>query len=294
MLRKRVVALALFVLTVVVSGLATVAVANPLAAGARGAAAERSASGTLSATGARSFADLSSCLSSADHFLASVVVDESGSLQQTDPDNDRVGAIQAALSSLASLQTSAGTQLEVEADLGVFGSDYTQLVGWGPVNGDHGGALDRAVTQQIPSRNQAAYTDYRAALQGAEQSIDARAGELDGTTCSAILWFTDGRLDLDENGEGPKTQDARIQLCQQQGIVDGIRADGTTIIAMALFGGKSSGVTANDRARLKAIAEGRGGGQTCGTVPIPATSQGGAYLRADQPDALRASRSSSA
>src|SRR4029079_18580810 len=41
------------------------------------------------------------------------------------------------------------------------------------------------------------------------------------------------------------------------------------------------------RDQLKAVAEGRGGSSTCGTVPIPADSASGVYLPADDPAALQ-------
>ncbi|SDS03036.1 von Willebrand factor type A domain-containing protein [Paraoerskovia marina] len=247
------------------------------------------AGGDLSDAGADGFADVSSCVASADTLLASIVVDESGSLQETDPGAARVGAVETAVDSLSGLQGDAGDGLTVETSLAVFGSTYEELVGWGSVDGAHGELLVTAAQNQLPERDTANLTDYRAALTGAQQSLDARAEDLDGTTCKTVLWFTDGRLDVDGTGEGAATESAREDLCTANGVVDGVRGDDVSIIALALFiEGDSSTVTEADREFLRAIAEGTGGGGVeCGHVPIAAEDSAGAYLRADQPDGLR-------
>ncbi|MBD5785068.1 VWA domain-containing protein [Cellulosimicrobium terreum] len=243
----------------------------------------------LSEQGAEAFADLSACVATNGSLLATIVVDESGSLQQTDPADQRVGAVQAAIDALAALESADGGDVTVEANLAVFGSEYTELVGWGSPTGGHGQELLNATSDPLPWRDQENLTDYRAALRGAQASIDARTEELGQPTCSTILWFTDGKLDVGDEGEGEATAAAREELCVPQGVVDGVRANGTTIIALALFTEDSGGsVTEEDRDQLRAIAEGSAeDGTSCGTVPIPATSASGAYLRADQPDALR-------
>ncbi len=243
----------------------------------------------LSVQGEEAFADLSSCLATNGSLLATIVVDESGSLRQTDPEDQRVGGVEAAIDALVALESSNGGAVDVEANLAVFSDEYTELVGWGSPTGAHGDALLDATATDLPWRDRGAVTDYRAALRGAQQAIVERRGETGGSACSAILWFTDGRLDVGDEGEGEATAAAREELCVPQGIVDGVRAGGTAIIALALFTeGAQSTVTAEDRERLRAIAEGGASdGTTCGTAPIPASSASGAYLRADRPDALR-------
>ncbi|WP_157277258.1 hypothetical protein [Oerskovia sp. Root22] len=279
---------------VATASVATVSLlATALLVGTMTAPGAVASTGDLSDAGARGFADVASCAAGADHLLAAVVVDESGSLQQTDPDDLRVGAILTALDSLAGLQTSAGDRMSVEANLGVFGTTYSELVGWGPVTGPHGDELASAADEQIPSRNKAKTTDYRAALRGAQASLDARGSSLGGETCKVVLWFTDGKLDLGDISKdglaGPATEAARTELCSAQGIADVLRGDGIAIVALALFTeGAGSTVTELDREQLRAVAEGTGGsGTSCGTVPVSAHDTGGAYLRADQPDALR-------
>lgn len=250
-----------------------------------GLAPTASAVGELSATGEASFSDVASCSSTADNLLVTVVVDESLSLRSTDPDDGRVDAILTALDSLEQLGST--TELSVEANLSVFGETFTELVGWGPVAGDHAQALRDAATDQLPDRDTSNLTDYRQALQGAQGSLDARAQELGTTSCKLMLWLTDGKLDVDGRGDRPATDAARVDLCEPGGIIDSARADGVAVIALGLLTSEGQGaVTPLDRERLQAIAEGTGGAESCGTVPVGDSVTNGAFLNADDAGAL--------
>ncbi len=268
-------------LTRAIGALAVAALSLAVAALPAGAA-------ELSPTGEQAFADVAACAAQSPHLLAAIVVDQSGSLKQTDPQDMRVSAIVTALDALEQLGAASDGALDVEANLAVFGTQYTPLVGWGPVSGAHASLLRGTAERQLPARDRDNYTDYRAAMRGAQQELDARAGQLDGASCKVMLWFTDGRFDVDGTGSGPATDAGRAELCAPQGIADGVRADGVTVVALALFTASGGGsVTEQDRNRLQAIAEGVGAGESCGTVPIPADSTPGAYLKADDAGALR-------
>ena len=250
------------------------------------------AASDVSAAGRAAFADVAECAATSEHLLAAIVVDASGSLQTTDPNDERVGAVSTALDSLASLNAGSDT-LDVQASLATFSEGYEELVGWGSVDGSHLAALEDSTTSDLPDRDHGNLTDYRAVLRGAQQSLDAQAKAVGGTSCKLLLWFTDGRLDVDGSGGfEPVTDAARADLCEPQGQIDGVRGDQITIISLALF--KESGLGAaerkqvhEDQDRLQAIAEGTGGGEKCGTVPIPETSAGGASLLADDAAAMR-------
>lgn len=248
-------------------------------------AAPASAINNLSDTGTQTFADVAACSATSDNLLAAIVVDESLSLKKTDPENNRVGAVLTALDSLERLGSS--TDLSVEVNLSTFGSGFTTLVDWGQAGGEHLSAMRDSVTNELPNRNRSNLTDYRQALSQAQASLDARAQALDGSSCKIVLWLTDGKLDVDGKGDKPATDAARVELCQPGGIVDGVRADGVTVIALALMTSEGEGsVTDLDRQRLQAIAEGTGGGETCGTVPVNDSVSNGAFLNADDASAL--------
>lgn len=251
-----------------------------IALGLVGALAAPAAAEEVSPTGDRAMAQIASCAANAGSLLVSIVVDESGSLAQTDPTNQRVSGISSAIDVLADLRAGAGGKLEVEANLGVFAEGYTPVVSWVPLDQANAANLKAVSGAQLPARNQGRYTDYRAALTGARASLDARAAQLAGTSCKVILWFTDGALDV----PGDATA-ALGELCGPGGIVDGVREDHIAVIALALFHEPSS-VTEAQREQLRAIAEGVGQGTSCGQ-PLSGGAVGGAYLRADNASALR-------
>ncbi|WP_127126725.1 VWA domain-containing protein [Georgenia sp. SYP-B2076] len=239
--------------------------------------------GELSEVGERTFAQVAGCAASSENLLVSMVVDESSSLRSTDPQNRRVDAITTAVDSLAGLQASSAGRVSVEANLATFGAQYTELVPWGAVAGAHADRLLRSAAEDLPARSHAAYTDYRAALRGAQHSLQSRAAALTGTTCTLLLLFTDGELDVPGSERA-----AMAELCDPQGLVDGLRGAHIPIIAVALFADTGPGaVGPRAREELRAVAEGSGAGTACGAQPVASDAAPGAYLRADQPAALR-------
>lgn len=248
-----------------------------------------SATTELSDTSARSFADVAQCAAASDHLVAAIVVDESGSLRLTDPEDERVTAVLTALDALEQLEHSSDRRLDVQVSLATFGNTYNELVGWGAVGQGHADAVREAAERELPERDRGDFTDYRAALRGAQQSLNAHTASLDGSSCAVVLWFTDGRLDVDASGgESAANDAARQEICSPQGIMDGVRGDGITVVALALFADDGGGaVTMEDQLRLRSIAEGSAGGEVCGTAPVPSTSSTGAFLRAENAGALQ-------
>lgn len=235
------------------------------------------------------FASMATCIAGSDHLLAAIVVDESGSLQSTDSEHRRVGAVKAAVTALQQLHESSDGDLEVQATLATFGQFYDTLIGWGSVEGSHVTALHGAIDRTLPSRNSAQFTDFKEALVSARASLNQREASLTGTSCKILFWFTDGKLDLDDQGgDKPVTIEAREAICKPGGVADQIRRDHIGIIGLALFTSSGSGsVTDADRDNFRSIVEGSANGVECGQVPIPRDWSAGAYLNADNPNALK-------
>jgi hypothetical protein len=230
----------------------------------------------------RAFSDVAGCIATADNVLVSLVVDESASLQQTDPGDLRVQGITTALDSLDQLAAGLGESTRLHVSLSTFARSFETLVGWRRMDGGTTGPLREAAAAELPARNTGDATDYRQALQGARRQLDGKQRQLgDPDACKVMLWFTDGALDVDE-----QTGTAASQLCQLGGIADAVRRDGIAVIALALFT-PGAGVSESQREQLRAVAEGRGSGVTCGTVPVPARSTSGIYLPANDPAALQ-------
>lgn len=231
----------------------------------------------LSEVGQESFADLSACVAESDTLLVSLVVDQSGSLQNTDPQNLRVQGVETAIAALSTLSDSADDAIDVQMNLAVFDSSYEELVGWGSLGEGHSETMREAAEQDLPGRNTGAYTDYRAALNGAQQSMGSQRAEADPDACQVVLWFTDGQLAVD----GGDNAAAQQELCTTNGIMDSIRGQGVTVIALGLFEDEGE-----DTDLLRAVAEGDGASSTCGTTPIPEGHAPGAYLNATDASAL--------
>lgn len=236
----------------------------------------------LSAAGDAAFSRIASCAAGSDNVLASIVVDSSGSLAETDPSDERVEAVKVALGALQQIRATSGKNVEVR--LSHFSNSLSHLTAWGPAEGEHAAQI-ADVADTLP-RLPIGSTDYVDALNGSKSSLDDEAGLVAGTSCKIMLWFTDGGLDL---GEGVQANAAAYDdLCRAQGIVDGLRADEIAIVALALLGeGSDDQVSPQDREKLRAIAEGSGDGvDQCGTAPIPPTSMPGAYLAAADSGAI--------
>lgn len=255
-------------------------------------------------------AQLSSCVASKRHLNALFLVDESGSLQTTDPQNRRVQAIRAALQSLRLLTAEAGGSsdpITVDASLAGFGSDFHVIEPWQPLGDPDSWA---GSVEGLARQNTDIDTDYFAALDGARRHLStAPKKSSSGDGCSAVFWFTDGAYDIEPRTQATADKYGRTKgyapdidlgapnaaqlleergqglLCQQAGVVDQLRSTGVHIVAHAL----SPQIEPGDRDRLQAISEGRGGDQTCGTVPVPDGWALGAYLPADDLDQLTAS-----
>lgn len=116
-----------------------------------------------------------------------LLIDQSGSLQRTDPDDQRITGARAVVQSYASL---ADRVEQVEIQIAGFGETY-QDDSWTPLDQNTlDSVLDRV--DEVGSVSDQDHTDYVYALDGA---ADAFASG--GATCQILFWFTDGEHDLD-------------------------------------------------------------------------------------------------
>lgn len=254
-----------------VAGLA--ALAAILVAGvAPGAGAQSSSPSPVDGTGLQS---IGACLSRTPNLIVAVVVDESASLTQSDPDALRVPAIRAALGSLLSLtrRSGSGGSVDVELQVNGFSSGFETRSPWTQLNeGSLAGLL--TVAEEFRGRDQGAETDYVLALEGANEALAVRAAELaaGGTeTCKALLWFTDGGYDISNAAFGSKPYAQGVggeeaaalgerRLCDADGVADRLRRNGVVNVAIGLNAGDLA-----DLGLLRRIAV----GGSCGNFESP-------------------------
>ena len=75
------------------------------------------------------FAEIAGCISGADNVLVSIVVDESLSLRETDPQALRVQGITSAIDALEQL-AEVSPDVNVEVSLSTFARTFSTLVDW--------------------------------------------------------------------------------------------------------------------------------------------------------------------
>ncbi len=226
---------------------------------------------------------LATCVGDAKKVAVVLLIDESGSLKQTDPLNRRVIAAKSALDSLAGLadREIGGSRPTVNVSIATFSSDYRPLVPWTSLSYSNLPTLNGNV-ESLASRNRGIDTDYAAALLGAQQAL----AEQRSVPCRAVMWFTDGKYDIDARrggqvpvksyAPGAQTTDELISagqqlICQPKGLADQLRGQHIANIVLALTGGLDSA----DKAFLSALTIGSNGDTKCGDIDGRST---GAYL----------------
>ena len=275
-----------------------------LGGGAIGRAVNASAA-PLPSTGSPSpgaLQPISDCIRQYRRAAVLFLVDETGSLHQTDPGNARVAGLQAALLGLDQL-TSGEAPAQVAVQMTGFAVQAVQRQPWTPLTSANLPAL-QAQAQAFTNRNNGFETDYYVALSYARTQLDNQAIQMNptGTTpvCKMMVWFTDGRLEIDNrtnqyevNQYGstvpwapniPLTSDqpgintaataeARRLICEPGGIADQTRSDGIFSVVVPL----ETQIQPQDLQFLGAVAQGQSGSTTCGTVG-PKTASTGALI----------------
>ena len=234
----------------------------------------------LTDTAEQTFSQLAGCVAGAEQTNILLVVDESQSLQSSDPDSKRSDALRIALSGIADLQRAAPDK-KIMVAASSFSTDYTPRIGWQQADDGSIAALKDFATRDVPQLDTGQGTDYRKALQGARTQLQ-EAGE----GCQVLLWFTDGGLDVGRSTDAEKAR-AYDEICAVSGISDSLRADRIFVIAVALFNPDLNAITDTDRQRLQDIAEGSATGLAdCGSSPVPESYARGAYLPASDANRL--------
>ncbi len=213
------------------------------------------------------------------------MVDESKSLEKSDPTGARVDGLTAALISMTEANTAASTPAKIDVALGGFGVEVHRWVEFTALTRESVGGLV-AEAEGFRLRNQELDTDYFAALQQSQSWLSERAAATAGgpnPACQMIVWFTDGQYDI-EDRTGPRTSrlprfkepdtsidlakrgagdrlaaKGRTALCGPAGIIDQLRVSKIPIVAVGL----NTQASPFDDGYLRSLVEGEG----CGTEP---------------------------
>jgi hypothetical protein len=250
---------------------------------------------------------LSSCLQTSDRLSVLLLVDESGSLDDTDPQNHRVEGLKAAIGGLVRLTEQPGARApKVEVLFARFSGvvhpapESEDPVQWLPVSSATRTSLNRRA-DGYASRNQGDDTDYGLALAAAQSLLTTRAAQLTkdaGTAapCKAIIWFTDGKYQLGPRGPGstlPMTvpyapgvrlddrqgadqalAEGKTYLCEPGRLSDRLREEDVVLFTVAL---STKEFSTGDRDFLHALTTGVSNEETCGSK---LSDDNGLYLAA--------------
>lgn len=245
----------------------------------------------------RGFTQLNACLGSAERVDALYVVDQSGSLVSNDPDGRRFEALEASVTQLGLLAGGADA-LRVEAAVATFGDKFSgvdTVQEWQEVTEDTAAETASEFRQRAEDSWRAAGTaqgtNYEAALEGAQAELAGRGARSEA--CQVVLWFTDGLFAIGDTYDEAATNAASRRICRPGGLVDQMREQQISIVALALSGPDVESQLrqaqySNRRGELEAMAVGDSGLSSCGVTPVPASARAGIYLTVDDPVGLGA------
>ena len=180
-----------------------------------------------------------------------LLMDQSGSLQKTDPTATRVTAAKYLLSQLTRYSEKSG----VAVDVAVSGFDaaYVPTVPWQRLTSAALPSLQEGV-QAFAQRDDGLDTDYVAALSGVRDDLRSRQRASAAPRCQAVVWLSDGQFDIDPrrgtNGStkpyapgvtikdvasaAAAVQAGKRALCRSGGVTDQLRSGGTLTFAVGL------------------------------------------------------------
>ena len=169
------------------------------------------------------------------------LIDESRSLNDSDPLDKRVNAMNTALAALSFNlispdESKEKQKLKIDIRLVGFGKKFESHGSkWTKLDKDNNSSL-YAAASEFKSRDQLGYTNYQAGLEGAEKSfVEYDRAHDDDKACKVLVWLTDGNLDLDNSSSNTKAEDRqKKQMCGDGGVVDRLRSQEVFVIGLGL------------------------------------------------------------
>jgi hypothetical protein len=150
----------------------------------------------LSPAASAAFSDVGRCLASGKSKELSVfyLIDNSGSLKWTDPENLRRDILSG---SLAELSSFIDQRIAVELAVSFFSTGVTPLLGWTRLDSpDDAKNMASRVAQRISNEAAGGKTDWEKGLRSAYSELESR-----GDRCKMLIWFTDGGINPEIESE---------------------------------------------------------------------------------------------
>lgn len=172
-----------------------------------GLAPAQASSDDLSFAADAAFNDVSRCLTSGKDKKLDVyyLIDTSGSLEWTDPDNQRKEILESSISQLGGF-TSEGIDTSIKVSF--FATSLIPILDWRSISDRSDSAeIATEVGSRITNANASGKTDWEEGLESAYDSLTSR-----GDSCKMLVWFTDGGIN--PTGEVQDTFDSLSRLCR--------------------------------------------------------------------------------
>ncbi|NDR53412.1 VWA domain-containing protein [Actinomyces sp. 565] len=199
--------------------------------------------------------DFGACLVGRGSGSLLLLLDQSGSLRETDPEGTRVQAASYLAERLADFSERSGAVVDVR--VAGFSDSYAPVGEWTGISPDNVAAVKQSV-EAIGSDIRDYDTDYWTALEGARQDLV----DHDESGCRAIAWFSDGAFDLDvrdtravrdaigsekpyapgvsldeESGVARAEAAGVADICRDTGLADQLRGSGVVLLGIGLEAG---------------------------------------------------------
>lgn len=187
--------------------LSTTTVAMLAGLGLTFAATGTSSAATLTPAADAAFGDVSRCLTSGTDKKLDVLylIDTSGSLDWTDPDNERKQILESSIEQLGGF---ANEGIETGLAAYFFSSNVQELQPWTLIgNRDDAARISEDIGSYINNGNAGGTTDWEAGLEVAYEELSSR-----GDSCKMLIWFTDGGIN--PNNEPNAALDSLSRLCR--------------------------------------------------------------------------------
>ena len=177
------------------------------------------------------------CVSKNGRLSALFLIDQSGSLQETDPLDRRVQAMKAAVAAL-SLNTELKTINEQDYVLEVrfdgFGFGYTSTGIWHKLTLTSNSEIEKEI-EAFAIRDDESETDYKTGLEEAVQALTEHETTSGEETCKLLVWLSDGELFLGNENSDAAELDAANAMCESDsGIADQMRSQEIYTIGFGL------------------------------------------------------------
>jgi hypothetical protein len=257
-------------------------------------------SGDLSTVGTRAFDDLTRCINSTKKLDIYYLIDESGSLKNTDPGDTRAEILASSLRTLGAFK-----DVSITYSYGFFGEKFDGSQPWNSVDASSVARAADSLAREVKSRKNDAFTNWLVGIEGASLKLQAQSSKTQA--CQALIWLTDGGLWIGQDGDRRSIDQGKVdaaadKLCQN--VFETLRKRQVSVFGVLLKNTAAlDRLQESDRveyeetlegmAWMRPLLEGTGAVEPglpapaeCGTVPIPANSAAGALLIAQDPVAL--------